>query len=243
MRISRLFVPQSLAAGTALALDVEGGHYLRSVLRLKPGDAVVLFNGEGGEFPAEIVQIGRDGVVVAVGECHPRDAESALRTHLGLGISRGERMDLGIQKAVELGVSAITPLLTERCVVRLSADKAEQRLRHWQQVARSACEQCGRNRLPEIHPPVLLYPWLECQQGLRFILHPHGGVALRDLPLPTGPVCLLSGPEGGFSDRERDDALRLGFTPLRLGPRILRTETAALAALAAIQTLWGDLGG
>jgi 16S rRNA (uracil1498-N3)-methyltransferase len=172
-----------------------------------------------------------------------RDAESGLQTHLGLGISRGERMDLGIQKAVELGVSAITPLFTERCVVRLSADKAEQRLRHWKMVARSACEQSGRNRLPEIHHPESLADWLERQQGLRFILHPHGGVGLRELPAPTGPVCVLSGPEGGVSDRERHDALRAGFTPLRLGPRILRTETAALAALAAIQTLWGDLGG
>jgi len=242
MRISRLCLPQPLQAGHTIAVNTDSAHYLRTVLRLKRGDALVVFNGEGGEYPAVLQVVNKDEVTVALGEHDPREAESTIHTHLGLGISRGERMDMAIQKAVELGVSAITPLFTERCVVQLDETRTAQRWHHWQRVARSACEQCGRNRVPDVRRPMKLADWLQEQDGLRLFLHPHGGKSLRELRAPDGTVCLLSGPEGGFSERERLDAMEAGFIPLRLGPRILRTETAALAALAAIQSVWGDLG-
>jgi 16S rRNA (uracil1498-N3)-methyltransferase len=243
MRISRLYLPLPLQSGETVSLDEDSAHYLRSVLRLKPGADLVVFNGEGGEFPARVLEAHREGVRLDLGERRERESESPLFTHLGLGISRGERMDLAIQKAVELGVSQLTPLFTEHCVVQLDAAKQAQRLKHWQGVVRSACEQCGRNRLPLISSPAHLDAWIGAQTGARLLLHPVGGVSLSDLPRPDGAITLLSGPEGGFSEREREAAIAAGFTALRLGPRVLRTETAALAALAAIQTLWGDLGG
>lgn len=242
MRISRFYLPQTLSPGATVRLDGDSAHYLGTVLRLKKGAELTVFNGEGGEYPALLAEAQRETASVVLGECNPREAESPLHTHLGLGISRGERMDLAIQKAVELGVAAITPLFTERCVVRLDEARADQRLRHWRRVAQSACEQCGRNRLPAIFAPMKLEDWAERQTGLRLFLHPEGGQRLRELLPPTGPVCLLSGPEGGFAEHERKFALTAGFIALRLGPRILRTETAALAALAAIQTAWGDMG-
>jgi 16S rRNA (uracil1498-N3)-methyltransferase len=242
MRISRFFLPQALSPGATVQLDADSAHYLRSVLRLKKGAELVVFNGEGGEFPASLLEAHKEAVSVALGEFNPREAESPLHTHLGLGISRGERMDLAIQKAVELGVSAITPLFTERCVVRLDEARKGQRLSHWRKVAQSACEQCGRNRLAEIFEPMALEDWIARRTGLRLFLDPKGGNSLRELPLPQGPVCLMSGPEGGFAEHERAQALHVGFIALRLGPRVLRTETAALAALAAMQAVWGDMG-
>lgn len=242
MRISRLFLPQALSPGATVALDADSAHYLRTVLRLRQGAELVVFNGEGGEYSAVVAAIHKETVSLALGEFIPREAESPLHTHLGLGISRGERMDYALQKAVELGVSSITPLLTERCVVRLDGERKEQRLRHWRRLVLSACEQCGRNRPPAVHPPLALHDWLPGQTGLRLFFDPQGTATLRNLPPPAGPVCLLSGPEGGFAEHERQAALAAGFTALRLGPRILRTETAALAALAAIQAAWGDLG-
>jgi len=242
MRVSRFFLPQSLSPGATVRLADDSAHYLRTVLRLKKGSELVVFNGEGGEYPATVLEAHKEAVSVVLGAFNPREAESPLRTHLGLGISRGERMDLGIQKAVELGVSTITPLFTERCVVRLDEARQDLRLRHWRKVAQSACEQCGRNRLAELFEPMALEDWLARQAGLRLFLDPHGSKRLRELPLPQGPVCLLAGPEGGFAEHERAAALQAGFTALRLGPRVLRTETAALAALAAIQAVWGDLG-
>lgn len=242
MRISRFFLPQTLNPGATVQLDEDSAHYLRTVLRLKKGADLVVFNGAGGEFPAQLLEAHKDAVSVSLGEFNPREAESPLHTHLGLGISRGERMDLALQKAVELGVSAITPLMTERCVVRLDEDRKEQRLKHWRKLVHSACEQSGRNRPPVVFEPMALEDWVLKQAGLRLFLDPQGVHGLRGLPPPTGPVCLLSGPEGGFAEHERRSALAAGFIALRLGPRVLRTETAALAALAAIQTVWGDLG-
>ncbi|MFM8331225.1 MAG: 16S rRNA (uracil(1498)-N(3))-methyltransferase [Candidatus Methylumidiphilus sp.] len=242
MRVSRCYVPQALSAGSTVRLEEASAHYLRDVLRLRQGAELVVFNGEGGEYAAALVEVRKAAVCLALGEFNPREAESALHTHLGLGVSRGERMDWAIQKAVELGVSAMTPLFTERCVVQLDAARQVQRLRHWRGLAESACEQCGRNRVPVVFAPLPLADWVSRQTGLRLLLHPHGGLRLQELPPPNGPVCLLSGPEGGFSDAERQDALAAGFVALRLGGRILRTETAALAALAAMQAVWGDLG-
>lgn len=242
MRVSRMYVSLPLADHQRLTLDDECAHYLRTVLRLRRGAELVVFNGRGGEYPATVAEAHRDGVSIELGAQVAVERESNLQTHLGLGISRSERMDLAIQKAVELGVSRLTPLITERCVVHLDEDRKAQRLRHWEGVVRSACEQCGRNRLPVVMEPVELDTWIGSQQGLRLILHPHGGANLRDLQPPAGTVTLLAGPEGGFSEMESTLAIEAGFTPLRLGPRVLRTETAALAALASIQTVWGDLG-
>ena len=243
MRVSRLFVPQPLTEGAQVRLDEESGHYLKTVLRLKRGFELTIFNGDGGEFSATVVRAGREEVLVAVGERRFRDAESPLVTRLGLGISRGERMDLAIQKAVELGVGRITPLFTEHSVVRLDEARRGQRHGHWRRVANSACEQCGRTRLPEVDPPVALETWIRDQDGLKLFFDPQGAVGLKELPPPAGPVCLLSGPEGGFAPSERALAQQAGFLAVRLGPRILRTETAVLAALSAVQVLWGDLGG
>ena len=242
MRVSRLFLPISLQPGELLSLDNDSAHYLRSVLRLKKGDALTVFDGQGCEFPSTLTEMHREFVHIQLGAAHELDLESPLKTHLGLGVSRSERMDFAIQKAVELGVTEITPLFTERSVVQLDDSRQKQRVRHWQKIVQSACEQCGRNRLPLVHPPLKLATWIESSEGLRLVLHPHGGKCLHELERPNHLVTLLSGPEGGFSESERGWALRKGFIPLRLGPRILRSETAALAALSSIQTLWGDLG-
>lgn len=243
MRFSRFYLPQHLSPGASVRLKEESAHYLRTVLRLKPGAELVVFNGEGGEYPATLIAAGKEDVRVVLGEHRPREAESALHIHFGLGISRGERMDLAIQKAVELGVSSITPLFTERCVVQFDDEaRKHQRLRHWRKIAQSACEQCGRNRVPAVAEPESLEGWVSRQTGLRLFLDPGGTMTLHQLPPTLGPVCLLSGPEGGFAGSERLAAAAAGFIALRLGPRVLRTETAALAALAAIQALWGDMG-
>lgn len=242
MRISRLYVNAPLSEGETLRLEEESAHYLRTVLRLKKGFQLTVFNGDGHEYAALVTVASREGVWLAIGEGCLRDTESPLYTHLGLGISRGERMDFALQKAVELGVSRITPLLTEHCVVRLDEDKKGNRLHHWQRVIRSACEQSGRNRLPTLDEPLTLDDWLVQPYGVRLFLDPQGTISLNCLTPPEDRVTLLSGPEGGFSDRERNRARHAGFTPIRLGPRILRTETAVLAALAAVQTLWGDWG-
>jgi 16S rRNA (uracil1498-N3)-methyltransferase len=243
MRISRLYTSTHLTGGKTLQLDENSGHYLRTVLRVKKGWQLTVFNGDGWEFDATVERISRDEVWLNIGASRQRDTESPLFTHLGLGISRGERMDFAIQKAVELGVSRISPLLTEHCVVRLDEDKRDARLQHWLRIAQSACEQSGRNRIPAIDEPLALTDWITQQAGLRLFFDPQGDVSLRTLPPPTdGAVCLLSGPEGGFAERERHWARSAGFIPVRLGPRILRTETAVVATLAAVQTLWGDWG-
>jgi len=243
MRISRFFLPQPLIPGATIQLADESAHYLRTVLRLKKGADLIVFNGEGGEYPAKLLEAHKEAVKLALGALNPHETESPLPIALGLGISRGERMDLAIQKAVELGASAITPLFTERCVVQLDDDARKfQRLRHWRKIAQSACEQCGRNRVPDIFKPLKLDEWAVEQNGLRLFLDPGGTKSLKELPRPHGPICLLSGPEGGFTGNERKTATEAGFMAIRIGPRVLRTETAALAALTAIQTLWGDMG-
>lgn len=240
MRIARLYVQAELSTGATLRLDDDSSHYLRTVLRLKQGYPLTLFNGDGHDYPARVESIGREGVWLSIGPGSMRDTESPLDTHLGLGISRGERMDYAIQKSVELGVSRITPLFTEHCVVRLEEDRKDSRRQHWLRIIRAACEQCGRNRLPVLDPPQALADWLPLATGLRIFLDPQGAASLAGLGVPDHQVTLLSGPEGGFAERERIQARQAGFVPVRLGPRILRTETAVLAALAAIQTRWGD---
>jgi 16S rRNA (uracil1498-N3)-methyltransferase len=242
MNAPRLYVPLPLAAGAQLELPEGAGHHAARVLRLRAGDPVALFNGQGGEYAARILAIGKHDVTVALERHDPVERESSLPVTLVQAVSSGERMDITIQKAVELGVSRIVPVESERCVVRLKGERAAKRVAHWQQVTISACEQCGRNRIPEVRMISPLDVWLAAEKNdaLRWMLLPGADTALRDLPRPQKPIELLVGPEGGLTDAEVEAARRAGYQPVRLGPRVLRTETAALALLAALQALWGD---
>ena len=251
MRVSRLYTPTSLATGKFIELDDDNGHYVRTVLRLKKDAPIILFNGHGGEYVCTVAEVSRKTVLIAVEQWVERSVESPLQVTLGLGISRGDRMDLTVQKAVELGVNRIVPLLTERCVVQFKGEKKSQRLLHWQKIVQHAAEQSGRTTLPALLEAEQLQNWATNQQGLKVFLDPYSETTLTQLKPETmkaGPehsrsVTLLTGPEGGFSNQERDLAKASGFIPVRLGRRILRTETASLAALSAVQLLWGDFGG
>ena len=214
------------------------------VLRLAAGDPLQLFDGRGMVYDAVIAQCARGTVSVQVKDGRREDRESPLRVTLAQAVSSGERMDYTIQKVVELGAVVIQPLLAERCVVRLSGERAEKRQAHWQGVVIAACEQCGRNHLPQVQPLLPLATWLEhpaAADDLRLLLIPGASGRLRQLPGPCAGVTLLAGPEGGLTAAEAAAAVRAGFMPLTLGPRVLRTETAAVAALAALQATWGDL--
>ena len=203
------------------------------------GDLLQLFDGSGQEFRATLVEVGKKRVVVQIDEQFAGQIDSPLQIHLGQGLSRGERMDWAIQKATELGVTEITPIFSERCEVRLKDERADKRLLHWRQVAISACEQCGRSRVPVIHPPVLLADWLkQTQAELKLVLHPVAEPWVSHAKPAT--LAFLIGPEGGLSDTEVDQAKGAGFHAARLGPRVLRTETAPVVALAVAQQLWGD---
>lgn len=239
MRISRVHLPERLVSGELVELAGESAHYLGRVLRLKPGDAVALFNSEDGEFAAQVVAIGRNRLSLRIQDPLPTPGNPRLAIHLGLGLSRGDRMDYAIQKATELGVGQITPLFTAFSEVRLDGERLENKSRHWTRIAISACEQCGRSQVPVIHEPASLADWLASHPG-GLLLDPRGSARLGEGPGAT-PVNLLVGPEGGFSDAELALAQERGFVGLRLGPRILRTETAPVAALAVLQYVWGDL--
>ncbi len=240
MRISRLYVSQPLNCGQHIELDDDSAHYVRTVLRLAKDDKIVLFDGSGADYPSVLLEVSRNRVAVAIEQRQSRDVESPLAVCLGLGMARGDRMDLSVQKAVELGVNRITPIETERCLVQLKGDKRVQRFTHWQRIVRHAAEQCGRSILPELAPITPLHQWVSEQQGLKLFLDPYAEITLADLQPEDDRVTLLTGPEGGFADHEREAAKAAGFVPVRLGGRILRTETASLAALSAVQMLWGD---
>ncbi len=241
MRISRLYTSTELNAGKQIELDDENAHYVRTVLRLKKDAEIILFNGSGGEYLGSIIEVSRRAVVIDIKQWNNRSVESTLSVQLGLGISRGDRMDFSVQKVVELGVNVITPLITERCQVQFKGEKKSQRWVHWQKIVQHATEQSGRTQLPDLLEIDSLSTWVIQQQGLKVFLDPYAEHSLADLERPT-QVTLLVGPEGGFSDAERTLAKAAGFIPVRMGARILRTETAALAALSAVQMLWGDFG-
>lgn len=250
MRVPRIYQPVALAPGQSIELDSQATAHLTRVLRLKPGDALVVFNGDGGEYPAVLTRMERRAVVIEIGAPRAVSLESPLPIVLVQGISRGERMDYTVQKAVELGVSHIVPVITERTVVNISAERQDKRQAHWQAIVNGACEQCGRNRVPEVTPIQRFAQWLDTQpQGggpgpgdvLRLVLHHQATLTLTpDTPAPRA-VLLLVGPEGGLSSAELAAASARGFQALRLGPRVLRTETAALVALSVIQHRWGDV--
>ena len=238
----RFYVPAPLSVATPVALPVAAAHHAVRVLRLQVDAPLTLFNGAGGEYAARIISISKSEVVVNIERHDAIERESPLAVTLVQALSSGERMDLTIQKAVELGVAQIVPVETERCVVRLQGERAVKRVQHWQQIVISACEQCGRNRLPVVSPILSIDAWLASggRDTQRWLLSPRAAQALRELPLPTKPIELLVGPEGGFTDAEMAAAQRARYEGVRLGPRVLRTETAAPALLAAVQALWGD---
>jgi len=241
---TRLFVSGELINGADLELDGDRARYLAKVLRVRVGDSLTVFNGEGPQWPATVARVGKNAVGLQLGESVEAGSESPLKIHLVQGISRGERMDFVVQKATELGVKRITPVLTEYGVVKLNPARAEKRREHWQKIASSACEQSGRTRLPLIDTPIALKNWFSEKPesaDVDLILAPHASVPLASISPPETKVCVLIGPEGGFSDNEYGDAEVSGFSTVSLGPRILRTETAAIATLAVLQSLWGDL--
>ncbi len=241
---TRLFVSGELFNGATLELEGDKARYLGRVLRLRPGDEVRVFNGEGPEHSAVVEAVSKSAVTLRVGDSYETTTESPLRVHLVQGVSRGERMDFVIQKATELGVKRLTPVLTEYGVVKLDAKRAEKRREHWQGVAQSACEQSGRVRVPLIDAPMPLKTWFGDQPAdvdEQLILRPGATAPLAGIEAPSTKVCLLIGPEGGFSNSEYEDAEIAGFNPVSLGPRVLRTETAAVAALSVLQSKWGDL--
>ena len=238
--IPRLYCAQTIA-GRAHILAPDAAHHAQRVLRLRAGDAVVLFDGTGGEWPGTLAGDGR-AQLVELGERRAVEREASVVLTLAQALPGGDKMDWVVQKAVELGVARIQPLEAARSVVRLAGPRAEKRHAHWQQVAIAACEQCGRNRLPEIAPLLALtdYLALPAQPAeARALLVPAGGARLVTLARPASAT-LLIGPEGGFTEAEQRAALAAGFQPVSLGPRVLRTETAGLAAIAAVLALWGE---
>lgn len=244
MRIPRIHSPIDLTVGTTAQLEDSAAQHVGRVLRMQAGDALVLFNGNGQDYDATIVEAGKKHVLVQVEVARPNATESPLNITLGQTLSKGDRMDYAIQKAVEMGVTRIVPLTTERCDVRLKGDREDKRLRHWQQVAISAAEQCGRARVPEVAPVMDLAEWFRrtADHTLRLVLHHRTERHLQTLERPTS-IALMIGPEGGLTPEEIAAAESEGFLPVALGPRVLRTETAPVAALALCQWLWGDLAG
>ncbi len=257
MRVPRLYLPAPLVTGATVPLNERAFNHAVRVLRLKPGAPLVLFDGEGQAFAATLGEIGKREAWARVSEALPDEAEPPLRIVLAQGISRGEKMDHTVQKAVELGVAVIQPLFVERGGVGLSGERLARKVQHWRGIVSGACEQCGRNRLPELREPLSLSEWLAqptdffppCEEEvgrrgkareLRLLLDPLATQALRGREPPTAAVTLLIGSEGGLSPAEITQAQAVGFTGVRLGPRVLRTETAGVAALAALQALWGD---
>ena len=242
MRISRIYYPYELSVDSYITLTDDATNHVANVLRAKSGQAVVLFNGDGNEYSAEFSEVAKRKVVVYIDSKISINVESPLNIHLGQGVSRGDRMEWVIQKSVELGVTDITPLLTERCGVKLSNERWTKKHEQWQKLAIAACEQCGRNVLPNIHEPSLFTDWINASTNqVRLTLHPRAELAFRHVSLPPAGARLLIGPEGGFSNQEIYQTEQNGFQTIQLGPRVLRTETAAITAISALQAIHGDL--
>ena len=240
MREIRLYTNQSLEEGASVALEPAPAHHLARVLRARPGDRVILFNGSGLDWQCEISHLDKRGASLAVGPAGNPDNESPLTVHLGLCLSKGDRFDWAIQKSTELGVASITPLFSERVEVKLPPERIDKRRQHWQQTVISACEQSGRAVVPVVAEPTQLSTWAEQQSAdLRLVLHHRQPGALPERPPRS--VALLVGPEGGLAPADLERAATAGFQNLRLGPRVLRTETAPAAALAVLGSRWGDI--
>ncbi|MDG0968420.1 MAG: 16S rRNA (uracil(1498)-N(3))-methyltransferase [Porticoccaceae bacterium] len=243
MRTPRVYSKQSIKIGQQLSLDKSACNYLASALRMTEGQQIHLFNGEGGEYKAEILKLNKNKGSVLVTQFILADRESPLQIHLAIGISRGERMDWLVQKATELGVQQVTPLFTGRTEVKLSEARVEKKRGHWQKIAISACEQCQRNTIPIIHKPLNFDQWLRApEKGHKVVLHHRTEKTIAQLQNSPSQLMLLVGPEGGLSDTEINAALASGYIAAKIGPRVLRTETAPLAAISIAQSLWGDMG-
>lgn len=243
MRKPRIYHPDILTVGQHVALHDDAANHIGRVLRMSAGQPVQLFDGTDRVFETEIVSADKKSVVVNVLSATPDDRESPLHIHLGQVMSRGEKMEFTIQKSIELGVSLITPLFSERCGVKLDAERLNKKIQQWQKIAIAACEQCGRNRIPQIRPAMDLEAWCaEPEAGLKLNLHPRASASINTLPLPVERVRLLIGPEGGLTADEIAMTARYQFTDILLGPRVLRTETTALTAITALQVRFGDLG-
>lgn len=243
MSLHRFYCPDQLTVGKTTALPEFAASHAARVLRMQVGDHAVLFNGDGFDYACELVSVQKSGVTARILSNKPITNESPLDILLLQGISSGDRMDYTIQKAVELGVKGIQPIATERSVVKLNQERSEKRVAHWQQIVISACEQSGRAFVPVVHTPLTLSQWLSqyTQADVcRILLNPVGAKQLTQLPKPTSQIQLLIGAEGGLSAHEIETATAHGFQSILLGPRILRTETAALTAIAGMQVIWGD---
>ncbi len=242
MRINRVYQSNNFTVGATIVLDKAASLHLAKVLRIKIGSTIELFNGDGHRYQSAVVQIERNQVSVKVLNQSTVDTESPLNLHLFQGVSRGDKMDLTLQKGVELGVNSFTPLITERCGVKLDQKRWVKKLEHWHKVVISACEQSGRDTLPQINPVLEWGKALHQLSNNSFFLDPHAKNSFRDLPQPKTKqeIQLWVGPEGGFSELEICQIEDTNIKPVFLGPRVLRTETAALAAVASINALWGD---
>ncbi len=243
MRLTRVHVPGPLAAGSRHAIDGDAANHITRVLRLRPGDPLTLFDGRGGEHAARIEEFRKAAVIVAIEDREPADRESPLSLTLAQGVSRGERMDWVVQKATELGVTRIVPILTDRTVVKLDSGQSVRKLHHWRAITVAACEQSGRNRIPDVVAPLGLHDFLRDVDATttRLLLSPTGTQRVTDLKVSERKIIVLIGPEGGLTELEQRAAIGAGFIAVRLGPRVLRTETAAIAALTLLQHHFGDL--
>ena len=243
MRIPRIYHPDALQVGSEIALFEDAANHVGRVLRMNSGQALELFDGSNLTFSAEITQADKKNVRVKILSSQADSRESPLHLHLGQVMSRGEKMEFTIQKSIELGVNVITPLFSERCGVKLDAERLAKKIQQWQKIAIAACEQCGRNTVPEVREAMTLEAWCaEADSGLKLNLHPRAQHSINTLTQPVERVRLLIGPEGGLSASEIAMTAEQGFTDILLGPRVLRTETTALTAMTALQVRFGDLG-
>lgn len=242
MRVPRFYEPQPLSVDASVSLGDSTTQHVSRALRMRAGEQIQLFNGDGQEYLAELTDVAKRSVTAKVLSATQPARISPLTISIGQSISRGERMDYAVQKATELGMATMTPLFSERCEVRLNNERQDKRRQHWQQVAISACEQSLRCDVPEIASPQSLQEWINTVEAdLKLVLHHHTEQPLGDFDTPQS-VALLVGPEGGLSETEVEQALAAGFKPVAFGPRVFRTETAPVAALSILQYLWGDLG-
>jgi len=243
MRLTRVHVPGPLSSGARHTIEGDAANHITRVLRLELGNSLIVFDGQGGEYSAHIESLRKNSVIIEVQERSTPTRESSLSLTLVQGVSRGERMDWVVQKATELGVTSIVPVLTERTMVKLDSKQSERKLAHWQGIVTAACEQSGRDRIPHVVAPLSLDEFLRDvdPQSTRVLLSPTGTQRVNDLKAPDRKVIVLIGPEGGLSETEQRSAIGAGFIAVRMGPRVLRTETAAVAALTLLQHQFGDL--
>lgn len=243
MRIPRIFVDLPLQENCIFDLPAASFQHICKVLRFKNDYSLILFNGKGGQYQAKLCNVEKRSAQVAVESFQSLDNESPIKVTLGQTLSRGERMDYAIQKAVEAGVYEIQPLFSERCEVKLNSERLDKKQQHWQQIAISAAEQSGRGHVPQIKAPINLSDWVsECKDMLKITMHHHSAKPIKDMPEPLDKsVSVLIGPEGGLTEDEVESSINQGFQPVALGPRVLRTETAPIVILTCINLIWGDL--